>query len=95
MGAAEDALALPKTATGFMLPLGAALFKLAAPATWTAGTMFIAWFYNVPMHAPQLFTIALASVFLGFASPGIHAADSSCSPRCCSPWGCRWRALVF
>ena len=71
MGAAEDALALPKTATGFMLPLGAALFKLAAPATWTAGTMFIAWFYDVPMHAPQLFTIALASVFLGFASPGI------------------------
>jgi len=69
--AAEDALALPKKVTGFMLPLGAALFKLAAPATWTAGTMFIAWFYNVPMHAPQLFTIALASVFLGFASPGI------------------------
>ena len=69
--AAEDALALPKKVTGFMLPLGAALFKLAGPTTWTAGAMFIAWFYDVPMHAPQLFTIALASVFLGFASPGI------------------------
>jgi len=69
--AAEDALALPKQVTGFMLPLGAAMFKLAAPTTWTAGAMFIAWFYNVPMHAPELFTIALASVFLGFASPGI------------------------
>ena len=69
--AAEDALALPKQVTGFMLPLGAAMFKLAAPTTWTAGAMFIAWFYNVPLHAPELFTIALASVFLGFASPGI------------------------
>ncbi len=69
--AAEDALALPKQVTGFMLPLGAAMFKLAAPTTWTAGAMFIAWFYNVPMDAPQLFTIALASVFLGFAAPGI------------------------
>lgn len=69
--AAEDSLALPKNVTGFMLPLGAAMFKLAAPTTWTAGAMFIAWFYNVPIHAPELFTIALASVFLGFASPGI------------------------
>ncbi|QJR35361.1 dicarboxylate/amino acid:cation symporter [Gemmatimonas groenlandica] len=69
--AAEDALALPKRVTGFMLPLGAAMFKLAAPTTWTAGAMFIAWFYNMPLHAPELFTIALASVFLGFASPGI------------------------
>lgn len=69
--AAEDSLALPKNVTGFMLPLGAAMFKLAAPTTWTAGAMFIAWFYDVPMHAPELFTIALASVFLGFASPGI------------------------
>jgi Na+/H+-dicarboxylate symporter len=69
--AAEDTLALPKPVTGFMLPLGAAMFKLAAPTTWTVGAMFIAWFYDVPMHAPQLFTIALASVFLGFAAPGI------------------------
>lgn len=69
--AAEESLALPKKVTGFMLPLGAAMFKLAAPSTWTAGAMFIAWFYNVPMQAPELFTIALASVFLGFASPGI------------------------
>lgn len=69
--AAERSLALPTKVTGFMLPLGAAMFKLAAPATWTAGAMFIAWFYSVPMHAPELFTIALASVFLAFASPGI------------------------
>ncbi|WP_411278820.1 dicarboxylate/amino acid:cation symporter [Gemmatimonas sp.] len=69
--AAEDSLALPTNVTRFMLPLGAAMFKLAAPATWTAGALFIAWFYNVPMHAPELLTIALASVFLGFASPGI------------------------
>ncbi len=69
--AAEQTLELPTKVTGFMLPLGAAMFKLAAPTTWTAGAVFIAWFYHVPLHATELFTIALASVFLGFAAPGI------------------------
>ncbi len=57
--------------TGFVLPLAAATFKIAAPVSWTAGALFIGWFYNVPLHVTQLATIAFASVFLGFASPGI------------------------
>lgn len=69
--AAENGLALPVTVTGFVLPLAAATFKIAGPVAWTIGATFIAWFYDVPLHAPQLATIAFASIFLGFATPGI------------------------
>lgn len=69
--AAEQELKLPVRVTGFVLPLASAMFKTAGPSSWMAGALFIGWFYRVPLHAPQLATIAVASVFLGFASPGI------------------------
>jgi len=69
--AAETELALPVNVTGFVLPLAAAMFKVAAPVSWTVGALFVGWFYNVPLHATQLATIAFAAVFLGFAAPGI------------------------
>jgi proton glutamate symport protein len=69
--AAEQELKLPARVTGFVLPLASAMFKTAGPSSWMAGALFISWFYRVPLHAPQLATIAVASVFLGFASPGI------------------------
>ena len=69
--AAERDLVLPAQETGVVLPLASAMFKLAGPSSWTAGALFISWFYNVPLHAPQLVLLAVASVFLGFASPGI------------------------
>ncbi len=69
--AAEVDLALPKRVTGFALPLAGAMFKLAGPSSWMAGALFISWFYNVPLHTPQVVLLAIASAFLGFASPGI------------------------
>lgn len=69
--AAKQELELAQGVTGFVLPLAAAMFKLAGPSSWMAGALFIGWFYGVPLHLPQLATIAAASVFLGFASPGI------------------------
>jgi proton glutamate symport protein len=69
--AAESRLTLPATVTGFVLPLAAAMFKIAGPVSWTVGALFVGWFYNVPLHAAELTTIAVASVFLGFAAPGI------------------------
>ena len=69
--AAEKELALPVNVTGFVLPLAAAMFKIAAPVSWTVGALFVGWFYNVPLHASQLAIIAFAAVFLGFAAPGI------------------------
>lgn len=69
--AAEARLALPVNVTGFVLPLATAMFHIAAPVSWTIGALFVGWFYNVPVHAGQLATVAFAAVFLGFASPGV------------------------
>jgi hypothetical protein len=62
---------MPEHVTGFVLPLATAMFHIAGPVSWTMGALFVGWFYNVPLHATQLATIAFAAVFLGFASPGI------------------------
>jgi proton glutamate symport protein len=68
---AEDGLELPERITGFVLPLAASTFKLGGPVAWTFGALFVGWFYNVPLHFPQLATIAFAAVFLSFGVPGV------------------------
>lgn len=68
---AEDVLKLPKEVTGFVLPLAVSMFKFAGPVAWPIGSLFVAWFYGVELHASQYLTIAFAAIFLGFAAPGV------------------------
>jgi len=68
---AEKNLHLPERVTGFVLPLAVSMFKIAGPVSWTIGALFVAWFYDVPLHANSIATIAFAAVFLAFAVPGI------------------------
>jgi proton glutamate symport protein len=68
---AEEKLKLPKEVTGFVLPLAVSMFKFAGPVAWPLGSLFVAWFYGVELHAPQYLTIAFAAIFLGFAAPGV------------------------
>lgn len=68
---AERELKLPDRVNGFVLPLAVSMFKIAGPVSWTVGALFIGWFYNVPLGVRELGTIAIASVFLGFAGPGV------------------------
>lgn len=68
---AERGLVLPERVSGFVLPLAVSTFKIAAPVSWTMGALFVAWFYGVPLHLPQLATVAFAAVFLSFAGPGV------------------------
>ncbi len=69
--AAEETLKLPKDVTGFVLPLAVSMFKFAAPVSWTFGTLFVAWFYQVPLGPMAYLTIAFAAIFLAFAVPGV------------------------
>jgi Na+/H+-dicarboxylate symporter len=68
---AEVGLQLPNRVAGFVLPLAVSMFKIAGPVSWTVGALFISWFYNIPLHAQQLATVAFAAVFLSFAAPGV------------------------
>src|SRR6185503_949637 len=68
---AEEVLAMPPRVRGFVLPLAASTFKVAAPVSWTIGALFVAWFYGVHLGAGQLATIAFAATFLSFAVPGV------------------------
>src|SRR5262245_58979779 len=68
---AERGLGLPKRVTGFVLPLAVSTFHFAAPITWTAGAVFVAWFYGVPLDARGIAIVSFASVFLTSAAPGI------------------------
>ncbi len=68
---AEKNLQLPERVTGFVLPLAASTFKIAGPVAWTIGALFVGWFYDVPLPASSIATIAFAAVFLAFAVPGI------------------------
>ena len=71
MRGAEDELGLRKDVTGFVLPLAVSMFKFAAPVSWTFGTLFVAWFYQVDLGPMAYATIAFATIFLGFVSPGV------------------------
>ena len=71
MESGERGLALPTRITGFVLPLAVSVFKIGAPVSWTIGALFVGWFYGVPLHARELATVAVASVFLAFVAPGV------------------------
>lgn len=68
---AETELRIPAPVRGFVLPLAISTFKFAAPVSWTTGVYFVAWFYGVQLHLPQLLTVAFATVALNFGSPGV------------------------
>ena len=68
---AEQGLQVPTEVTGFVLPLAVSMFKFAAPVSWTFGSLFVAWFYGIELHAAQYLTLAFATIFFGFASPGV------------------------
>ena len=68
---AEQDLGVSTQVAGFVLPLAVSTFKLAAPMSWPVGALFVAWFYGIDLHFRELATIALASIFLAFAAPGV------------------------
>ena len=68
---ATDVLKLPTTATGFVLPLCASVFKLNSGIYWAVGAFFTSKLYGLPITDGQLAIVALAGVVLSFSTPGI------------------------
>jgi Na+/H+-dicarboxylate symporter len=68
---AQRGLGLPKRISGFVLPLAVSAFHFAGPVTWTVGVVFVGWFYGVPIGPRELALVALVSVFLTSAAPGV------------------------
>jgi len=68
---AERRLGLPEDVVGFVVPLAASMFKIAAPLSWTIGAFFVGWFYGIPIGIGQMAIIGFAALFLAFAAPGV------------------------
>ncbi len=68
---ATDVLRLPPTATGFVLPLCASVFKLTSAVYWVVGALFIAKLYGIDLSTANLALVAASSVVLNFSTPGI------------------------
>jgi len=68
---AERGLELSPRTTGFVVPFAVSTFKIAGPLAWTVGSLFVGWFYGIPLHTSDLAMIAFAAIFLAFAVPGI------------------------
>ena len=68
---AEGGLGLRPDVPRFVLPIAVSTFKFASPVSWSVGTLFVAWFYGLPIGAASLAIVAFAAVFLAFAAPGV------------------------
>jgi len=68
---ATDVLHLPATATGFVLPLCASVFKLTSAIYWVVGALFVAKLYGIELPFSSIALVAASSVVLNFSTPGI------------------------
>ena len=68
-------IGIPPRTSGFVLPIAVGTFKVAAPITWTMGTLFIAKLYGVTLEPGAVFWIALTAAGLSFSMPGVPSGS--------------------
>lgn len=66
-----ERLRLPKTATGFVLPLALAVFKYSSPVWFVVVTFFVGRLYDVPIAPSRVVPVVLMAVFTSFAVGGV------------------------
>lgn len=72
---AQHRLGLSADASGFLLPLASALFRIGAAVGLVVGTAFVGWLYGVDLSSTQIATVAIVSVLTSFSIPGIPAGS--------------------
>jgi proton glutamate symport protein len=68
---AEKHLQLPRTATGFLLPLSLAVFKYSSPIWFLLVVSFVARLYDLTIDPSRIVPIALVAVATSFAVGGV------------------------
>jgi Na+/H+-dicarboxylate symporter len=68
---AERGLGLPRTITGFVLPLAVATFKIATPIAWGVAALFLARLYGMSLEPAQMATVLLTAILTSFSTPGV------------------------
>ena len=69
-------LGLPESATGFILPLCVATFKVDYGIASLVRLLFVAHMLDIPLGAPEIVTFLLTQFILSFSAAGIPGAGS-------------------
>jgi Na+/H+-dicarboxylate symporter len=75
IAAARQALNLPATASGFVLPLAVSIFRLNVPIAWVLGFIFLGKLYGVDMSTATLATVVVTATLISFSVPGLPSAS--------------------
>jgi Na+/H+-dicarboxylate symporter len=62
---------LPPVVAGFIIPLGASMFRFGAAVAQTVGVLFLARLYGVELSHAQIASVVITVIFTTFAVPGI------------------------
>lgn len=68
---ARDALKLPASIHGFLIPFAASVYRPGAGVGQICGAVFIARLYGVPLHFDGLIAITATALVTSFSVPGI------------------------
>jgi Na+/H+-dicarboxylate symporter len=66
-----ERIGLPPVASGFILPLGASVFRVGGAVAQTVGVILLAHLYGSPLSVGQYASVVLTVVLTTFAIPGV------------------------
>jgi Na+/H+-dicarboxylate symporter len=66
-----ERIGAPAVVTGFIVPLGASLFRFGAAVAQTVGVLFLARLFGVALSIPQLATVVMTVIVTTFTVPGV------------------------
>jgi Na+/H+-dicarboxylate symporter len=68
---AETVLEVPRTVSGFALPLGVSLMRANTGLSWVVCALFLGKLYGIPLGIGQIVGLCAISIAMSFSVPGI------------------------